>query len=187
MKKPVQSDVVNDEIAKLAKRLGRKNLTFLETGSIRSGEEPHRIGDGWSTLTFATYVKANGGRSTSVDLDTSPAARVLVREEVAGYATLVQSDSLAYMDNLVATDQSFDLILLDSASDADHILNEWQRAVELVKSPATILLDDVQHDDDTCGTKGARVIEKLNESGMTFRRLKRWSGFAWIGMIAIDF
>lgn len=186
-KLPVQSDVLNDEIEKLTEVLGQRELRILETGCIRSAEEPHRIGDGWSTLTFATYVKENGGRTTSVDLDTSQASKVLGREKLTGYATLVQADSLAFLDSLVAGDSVFDMILLDSASDPEHILREWERAVQMVGHPGVILIDDVQHDAETCGTKGSLIIERLARNGVGFRGLKRWSGHAWIGMMAIDF
>lgn len=186
-KLPVQSDVLNNEIEKLTEVLGRREVRILETGCIRCADEPHRIGDGWSTLTFATYVQENGGRATSVDLDTSSAATVLKKNGLTGYADLVQGDSLAYLDSLVAADRQFDMILLDSASDPEHILREWDRAVQMVGHPGVILIDDVQHDAETCGTKGSLIIERLARNGVAFRGLKRWSGFAWIGMMAIDF
>jgi len=186
-KLPVQSDVLNSEIENLTELRGHRELRILETGCIRCADEPHRIGDGWSTLTFATYVKENGGRAVSVDLDTSSAAMVLGREKLTGYASLVQAESLAYLDSLVAADKQFDLILLDSASDPEHILRKWERAVQMVTSPGVILIDDVQHDAETCGTKGSLVIERLARNGVGFRGLKRWSGHAWIGMMAIDF
>ena len=114
-------------------------------------------------------------------------ADVLGRKDMTEHAVLVESDSLVFLDTLVAMKANFDLILLDSASDPVHILNEWDRAVKLIKKPSVILIDDVAYDEETAGTKGSLIIERLNAVCMPWRKLKRWTGYAYIGMIAIDF
>lgn len=183
----VQEDVLKDEMESLSSRLGRQDLRVLETGCIRTPEEATHIGYGWSTLTFARRMQEFGGRSVSVDLDISVAADVLGRKSLTEHVKLVESDSLAFLDSLVDVGESFDFILLDSASDPRHILNEWERAVKLVVKGGVIVIDDVAYDKQTHGTKGSMIIEKLDAAGTPWRRLKRWTGYAWIGMIAIDF
>lgn len=183
----VQADVLNDELERMTKRAGRSALNILETGCIRATPEAHRVGDGWSTLTFAQWVKGHGGSSLSLDLDTSSARTILAREDLLAYAALSEGDSIAALNALMPEGRGFDVVLLDSASDPIHILNEWDRAVRIIRTPGVILIDDVSYDEGTAGTKGSLIIERLDGVGVPWRRLRRWSGFAYIGMIAIDF
>ena len=63
------SEILKAELDAFRERTGKTRLDILETGTIRGAGENYHRGDGWSTVTFAEYVKANGGSLTSIDLE----------------------------------------------------------------------------------------------------------------------
>ena len=140
------SEILERQLHALAGTRAYGGLEILETGTIRSADEAHRLGDGWSTLTFAEYVAAFGGRVTSVDLDTSVADEVLrtfgLRDVVAlhqGYSVSVLADLLVVNDGRPA----YDVILLDSENDPQLILHEFMIAKHLLRPGGLLLVDDV--------------------------------------------
>ena len=55
------SEILKAELDAFRERTEKTRLDILETGTIRGAGENYHRGDGWSTATFAEYVKANGG------------------------------------------------------------------------------------------------------------------------------
>lgn len=180
------SDVLAAELERLSNRVGRVSLDILETGSIRNATEPHRVGDGWSTLTLATYRATYGGRFVSVDLDTSQAKKVLAREQIAG-VELVQAESVATLKECLAAGMSFDFILLDSGDDPELIYAEYEVARQLVRVPGLIAVDDVAYHPGSYGSKGERVVPHLEAEGIDFRVSSRWGGGGNIDVVLIDY
>ncbi|MEW1679277.1 class I SAM-dependent methyltransferase [Streptomyces noursei] len=180
------SDILTAELATLRERQGRDQLDIVETGSIRNDTEPHRVGDGWSTLIFAQHVATHGGAFMAIDLDTTPAARVLAREGVADAAALLTGDSVTMLSTLGRQGRTYDLLLLDSADDPHLILEEFIVAEKIVRPGGTILIDDVAYHHTSYGSKGGAVLPYLRKTGRPFRVLTRWGGGANIDVIAVD-
>lgn len=161
------------ELDAFRKRTGRDTLTILETGSIRGTEEQYHQNDGWSTLTFAEYVRANSGTLTSVDLDTEAADEVLTRHELRDFVRLVQGDSVATIEAL-PRDVALDVVFLDSDNDSDLIMREFIAVRELTTSPALFLVDDVEPG-STGVVKGHQILPWLQNNDIA-HRLERRTG-----------
>lgn len=186
------SKLLNAELEQFSNGLGRRDLRILETGCIRNDAETYRINDGWSTLTFAEWVRDNGGSSTSIDLDVAAAHRVLKRESLIGgeltvdpghngsftsnRITLIQGYSVRVLANMLAQGDkhSFDLILLDSENDPDLILHEFFIARHLVIPGGLIMIDDVSLDPSSPdGSKGDAVVPWAEANGLPVRKVVR--------------
>jgi len=138
-------EIIADRLSRLRSVLGSDTigLEILETGTIRQDTPEHRAGDGWSTLAFAQDAQNYGGQVTSIDLWTGTAAEVLQREGVADQVVLRQGYSVHWMAVMLAAGQKFDVILLDSENDDQLILHEFMIAMQLLRRPGLILVDDV--------------------------------------------
>lgn len=161
------------ELDAFRERTGRDKLTILETGSIRGTQEQYHQNDGWSTLTFAQYVRDNGGALTSVDLDTAAADEVLTRHELRDVVHLVEGDSVATIEAM-ARDVALDVVFLDSDNDADLIMREFLAVRELTTSPALFLVDDVEPG-STGVVKGHQILPWLQNNDVQ-HRLERRTG-----------
>jgi hypothetical protein len=178
------SQLLTDELAAYSARAGRRDLTILETGSIRNEAEEYHQNDGWSTLTFAQHVKEHGGSLTSVDLDISAADVVLTRHGLRDTVNLVQQHSIDFLGAQIATGARYDVILLDSENDADLILNEYLLAKNL--DPGLVLVDDVEPGSTTV-VKGHKLLPWVEASGTPSRMLRRTgAGTFSVGVLAVD-
>lgn len=157
-------------------------VDILETGTIRTSTPISRHGFGWSTLTFAEHVAEHGGNFTSIDLDTRESAKVLRKYGVQQHVNLIQSDSVLALSNL---DVELDFVLLDSADDSQLTWTELLTVAPLVRPGGTVLFDDVALEGCT-GRKGDVVMKWLADNDLPHREYKRWGGWGYIGMIAID-
>jgi hypothetical protein len=178
------SQLITDELDAYRERTGRTDLAILETGSIRNEAEEYHQNDGWSTLTFAQYVKANGGTLTSVDLDISAADAVLTRHGLRDTVNLVEQHSIAFLSGEVDAAARYDVILLDSENDADLILHEYLLAKYL--HPGLVLVDDVEPGSATV-VKGHKLLPVVSAEGTSYRMLRRTgAGSFSVGVLALD-
>jgi methyltransferase family protein len=178
------SDLLTGELDAYRERTGRKELAILETGSIRNAAEEYHQNDGWSTLTFAQYVQTYGGSLTSVDLDISAADVVLTRHGLRDAVNLVQQHSISFLAAQIAAHARYDVILLDSANDAELILYEYLLAKNL--GPGLVLVDDVEPGSTTV-VKGHALLPVIEKSGTPWRMLRRTgAGTFSVGVLAVD-
>ena len=144
--------------------------TIVETGTIRAFGDAGLIGDGHSTLKFADYCSKFGGRVYSVDID--PEAVALSSRMVSGKypdveVNVIHSDSVVFLESF---DEPIDVLYLDSANDANLILNEAKAALGCLHEDSIILIDDCfcEIRKETHGIqKGDLVIPFLEENGWT--------------------
>lgn len=164
------------ELDAFRERTGRDSLAILETGSIRGTEEQYHQNDGWSTLTFAEYVRDNGGSLTSIDLDISAADVVLTRHELRDTVTLIQGHSVdvlaAQLSASQPESQPWDVVLLDSDNDAGLIMHEFFLVKRLTRHPALILVDDVEPE-STGVVKGHQIMPWLYAHDVPYRLERR--------------
>lgn len=178
------SQLLTDELTAYSGRTGRPNLAILETGSIRNEAEEYHQNDGWSTLTFAQHVKEHGGSLTSVDLDITAADAVLTRHGLRDTVHLVEQHSIDFLAGAIDAAERYDVILLDSANDADLILHEYMLALRL--GPGLILVDDVEPGSTTV-VKGHKLLPMLDAYGASPRMLRRTgAGSFSVGVLAVD-
>lgn len=178
------SQLLTDELAAYTDRTGSRDLVILETGSIRNEAEEYHQNDGWSTLTFAQYVQAHGGSLTSVDLDITAADAVLTRHGLRDTVHLVEQHSIEFLATELAAQERYDVILLDSANDADLILHEYFLAKHL--GPGLVLVDDVEPTSATV-VKGQKLLPLVQASGASWRMLRRTgAGSFSVGVLAVD-
>lgn len=159
------------ELDAFRERTGRDALDILETGSIRSTEEQYHQNDGWSTLTFAQYVRDHGGSLTSIDLDTAAAHEVLTRHDVRHLVHLIEGDSVETITALPAG-ILLDVVLLDSDNDADLIMREFAAVRAYTNLPALFLVDDVEPN-STGVVKGHQIQPWLDENEVPYRLERR--------------
>lgn len=197
------NELLNGELEKLAAQVGTRELDILETGCIRNGGEQYRINDGWSTWTFAKWVKDNGGTSASIDLDVSVAHMVLMRDGLmpdapgleptqegkisAGDIHLHQGysvDVLAKMLNGLGP-SSFDMILLDSDNDPNLILHEFFVAKHLLRDGGVILIDDVGGTEGDA-TKGDAIVPWADTHSIPYRTLTRTGDGYVTSVVVLD-
>jgi|TARA_R110000824_G_scaffold10078_6_gene44753 predicted O-methyltransferase YrrM len=139
--------------------------TIVETGTIRSHLWDYKIGDGHSTLRFAEYCSRFGGKLYSIDID--PHAVVVSKSLVAesfpnADVEVIESDSVAYLKSF---EQPIDVLYLDSANDANVILNEAKAALRNLTPESLVLIDDCFNKGDYDVEKGELVIPFLEENG----------------------
>lgn len=165
------SKLLVTELDAFRERTGRDSLDILETGSIRGTEEQYHQNDGWSTLTFAQYVRDNGGSLVSIDLDTAAADEVLTRHGVRDLVELIKGDSVQTI-NALEISRGLDVVLLDSDNDADLIMAEFNAVSRLTNTPALFLVDDVEPG-STGVVKGHRILPWLQENNVPYRLERR--------------
>ena len=139
-------------------------LRTLETGSIRSSEPRYEAGDGWSTLAFARYARDHGGVFVSIDLDTSAAEEVLVREGLRESVDLREGNSLDVLPGIIESGAGLDVVLLDSDNDADLIMTEFAVVRRALAPGSVLLVDDVVPDSRTV-VKGKKLLPFLRGEG----------------------
>ncbi|MFE3866042.1 O-methyltransferase [Streptomyces goshikiensis] len=183
---PTMSEILDRELHHLQSTCARGNLDLLETGCIRDVTPGHRLADGWSTLAFAQHVRQYGGSVTSIDLDVTAAHAVLSAEGLRDEVRLITGDSVETLKALHGRGLSFDLILLDSGTDPYLIFREYQVAVDLVRQPGLIVIDDVKYHEDSYGSTGDMVLPYLETNEIPFRVDRRWGGRGWIDVLLID-
>lgn len=184
------NDLLNSELEALAARSGHNAMRILETGCIRNGGEQYRINDGWSTWTFAQWVKKHGGLSESVDLDVSVAHMVLMNDGLmkegpgleptqegsitADPVRLHQGYSVDVLVRMLAQGdaEKFDVILLDSDNDPNLILHEFFVAKHLVREGGLIMIDDVGGTEGDA-TKGDAIVPWAQTHSIPYRTLTR--------------
>lgn len=186
MQYPTMTDILVQELARMRGACRRDGLDLLETGCIRNSAPGHRLADGWSTLTFAEHVRDYGGSATSLDLDTSEAKSVLNAEGLVDEVELIDGDSVETLRGLREEGRAFDFVLLDSGNDPDLIFAEYQVAVEMMRRPGLIGVDDVKYFADSHGTKGETVVPYLEAQGVPFRVHRRWGGLGWIDVVLVE-
>jgi hypothetical protein len=166
------SKLLAAELDAFRAKTGRKNLSILETGSIRNTGEEYHQNDGWSTLTFALQVADHGGSFTSVDLDIDAAETVLTRHGVREHVNLVRGHSIdvlaGYLSHREDTRDTFDVVLLDSENDASLIMHEFLLVKRMLSIPALILVDDVELNSATV-VKGHQLVPWLQAAGIPYR------------------
>ena len=145
-----------------------KNPTIVETGTIRIHGDAGLIGDGHSTLKFADYCSKFGGKLHSVDIDPEAVAlssRLVSRKYPDIEVNVIESDSVAFLESF---DEPIDVLYLDSANDANLILNEAKAALRNLHPESIVLIDDCFDEErkKTHGIeKGDLVIPFLEENG----------------------
>jgi predicted O-methyltransferase YrrM len=145
-----------------------KNPTIVETGTIRIRGEKGLLGDGHSTLKFADYCSKFGGKLYSLDIDPEAIALsswMVSRKYPNVEVNVIHSDSVAFLESF---DEPIDVLYLDSANDANLILNEAKAALGCLHEESIILIDDCFSDEQKTSSmiqKGDLVIPFLEENG----------------------
>lgn len=145
----------------------RKPKVIIETGTARDGLA-NCIGDGCSTMIFAEYVKNNGGEFYSVDINAEylqNAGKALA--DSRPFATLVHSDSIAFLQNF---NRPIDFLYLDSYDydfsnplpSQEHHLKEIKAAYPWLSPYCVVMIDDC---DLPGGGKGKLAIDFLLSKG----------------------
>ena len=119
-----------------------KNPTIVETGTIRIRGEKGLLGDGHSTLKFADYCSKFGGKLYSLDIDPEAIALsswMVSRKYPNVEVNVIHSDSVAFLESF---DEPIDVLYLDSANDANLILNEAKAALPHLHPESIVLIDD---------------------------------------------
>lgn len=177
------SKILNAELTAFSEKWGSAKLDIVETGTIRGDGDNYAQNDGWSTVTFAEWVKKNGGSFTSIDLDVSTAEKVLKRKKLRDHVQLVQGHSLEALaaivqDNAIADPDdaeqvgALDVAFLDSDNDASLIFHEYLIVKKVMRSPGLIIVDDV----DIVSTevvKGHEILPYARANGIPHRIVER--------------
>ena len=145
-----------------------KNPTIVETGTIRTHGDAGLIGDGHSTLKFADYCSKFGGKLYSLDIDPEAIALsswMVSRKYPNVAVNVIESDSVAFLKSF---EEPIDVLYLDSANDANLILNEAKAALCNLHSESIVLIDDcfsAERKETHKIEKGDLVIPFLEENG----------------------
>ena len=119
---------------------------IVETACLRKTTD---WGAGQSTVLFDLFVRSFGGRVTSIDI--TPEHFRLARSTTSDATTVIESDSVAYLQQYAAEHpRSIDLLYLDSRdidwdrpeSSAEHHLRDLLAAWPALKRGALIVVDD---------------------------------------------
>jgi predicted O-methyltransferase YrrM len=178
-------EILSEELA----CFGPHSLHILETGTLRSDNEPGRIGDGWSTIWFAERARDRGGVFRSVDLDVKAARAALSRRALQDYVQLMEGHSIECLGRLLKESTYLDVILLDSENDGQLIFHEFLLARQLLREGGLLLIDDVQIPGTplTGALKGSVVLPFLMERRIRYRLRERrgWNGYR-TGVLTVD-
>ena len=179
-------DALTKELDALRARRGYDELAILETGCIRMEDPTYRDSDGWSTLTFAQYIQSHGGTLTSVDLDTSVAQRVLKEAGADKRVTFVDGYSIDVLAGMIVSEQSFDVVMLDTENDAQLVLHEYLVAKRLVTTGTLMIFDDVDMTNISGAVKGHQVVPWFDHHGIHYRMQQRLSDQYVTNMVFMD-
>jgi hypothetical protein len=177
-------EIIRQELAALADRIGNTALDIVETGTIRGGGDQYRTGDGWSTVAFAEHVRDHGGTFTSIDLDVSISRAVLAghADHLDRHVTLVEGHSIRMLAREVAAGSMVDVALLDSDNDAQLILHEYLVVSAMLRRPGVLLVDDVDPD-SALVVKGHALVPWLDGEGVTYEITQREAGGYTTGVL----
>lgn len=135
---------------------------IVETGTLRVDNMDYRRGDGHSARKFAQFLREQGmGSLFSVDIDPEAVKvcqGVMDREFPDVHTEVIHSDSVAYLESFEGT---IDVLYLDSANDADLILNEAIAGLPKLRERGWVLIDDATE------KKGEKVVPWLKNQGFT--------------------
>ena len=143
-------------------------LMIVETGTIRLYGDGGLVGDGHSTLRFADYCSKFGGTLYSIDNDPEAVALsswMVEREYPEADIKVIESDSVAFLESF---EEPIDILYLDSANDANLILNEAKAAFRCLNEESIVLIDDCFCEERKKShriEKGDLVIPFLEENG----------------------
>ncbi len=129
----------------------KRPVEIIETGCVRDKkktEAENWRADGRSTLLFERYVRANGGKVYSVDIN--PEHTKKARKLVNGQVTIHTGDSVEYLQTLAKNGHSPDLIYLDSLDymeqdpfwTALHCANEFFAIRPVLRPDSLVVCDD---------------------------------------------
>lgn len=163
----MKHSLILQELERLESKL-RRVLRIVETGTIRSLEANYKKGDGHSTYYIAEWMINRGYNHEfiSIDLETSIAFNYFFVErcipDLKNF-TLVKGDSLKVLPGI----ENVDFYYLDSANDADLILEEFKIAYSKLKQ-GTIVIDDCDQQ-QTEKKKGLKVIPYVQENNYEYK------------------
>lgn len=180
--------IIRDELAALSNRVGYKALDIVETGTIRGAADQYRIGDGWSTVAFAEYVKDHGGSFATIDLDVSTALAVLSGEVVFNVnrasqnVTFIEDHSIRALAQYANMGRRFHVALLDSDNDAQLILDEYLLVSTMLRHPGLLLVDDVDLE-SALVVKGHKLVPWLDQENVPYQIVQRDAGGYTTGVL----
>jgi hypothetical protein len=148
--------------------LSGKPARIIETGSSAWGTK--------SSLLFDSYVNSFGGTFLSVDIRAE--ALFWLRPICTSKTTLFCDDSVHFLKNLSSTENSVDLLYLDSwdvdwcapLPAAIHGFNEFMTIFPTLQNGGILLVDDTPRDPDVMNRIQPRFIAD-------FEKFKRQYGF----------
>lgn len=192
---PTAAELLRMELSSLRERLpmqhpphglpAQQSLTIIETGSIRSAAPAYEDDDGWSTLTFARDVAEHGGAVYSIDLDTTAAAIVLGERNLAWTTNLIQGHSIDVLAGMVREGYpAVDVAYLDSDNDAALILHEYLLVTRLLRSPALVIVDDVDPESEEV-VKGHALLPWLETHAVPWQIITRSGPSVSTGMLVV--
>lgn len=183
------SVILTSLLEDFAEKTGGRKLDIIETGTIRDERDEYRLNDGWSTVTFAEWVKRNGGTVRSIDLETATAEKVLKAKGLKAQVTLHQGHSIEVLAGMVADawgrakknnrgaivarNEGFaDVAFLDSDNNGALIFHEYLLVKKLMRSPGLIIVDDVDIA-STVVVKGHEILPWARANNVEHRIVER--------------
>ena len=138
-------------------RRGTKKPVFVETGSIRNVD--WRFSDGYSTLLFGWYCKKYDGELYTLEISEDALSLCQqVTEDYKEKINYILGDSSSSILRLEVDE--IDFLYLDSANDANIVLNEYKAAKHFLHDNSIIVVDDVLK-----GNKGQLVGPEMKRDG----------------------
>lgn len=146
-------------------------LNIVETGTVRKISNVYQRFDGYSTIHIANWIKKSGKahKFYSVDLQTTVCQNYLHQNKLLDYVNLIKLDSITFLQSI---DFPVHIVYLDSANDADHILNEYLSIKDKVIKNGYILVDDVNLASREL-FKGDKLVPYLKVHQVKFSLLNR--------------
>lgn len=153
------------ELQRLALFLNRP-LNIIETGTLRSEKESFRIGDGYSTLHIAEWIRTSRIAHMFYSIDIDPdnltcCYRVLYARGLTPYVNLCKGDSAEVLSGFQF---AIDFAYLDSCKEPEQNLKEF-RAVD-ASGALVVVIDDVYNCEDNVN-KGRLTIPVALQMGYT--------------------
>lgn len=143
-----------------------KNPVVLETGCTRHTVLSKALPDGASTYYIAKWIKENGGEFYSIDKkNIGQAGKLLLDYGLNWHCNFIDGNSLEEIPKLKL---KFDVVLLDSANDAEQIWLEYQLVQNYLTPGATMIIDDVNIS-SRVKKKGDKVYPHIKNKGIKHR------------------
>ena len=148
--------------ARLFELMNNEPQAIVETGTIR--HHAWARSDGHSTIRFANYVRACGGLLRSIDIDKHAVSlsKSLVGDVGRHDIEVIEANSVEWLRK---NSGYIDILYLDSANDAELILEEVKMASDQLTDEAFILIDDTDTDQQAGVQKGDLAIPWLLDNG----------------------